>query len=266
MWPYGRGAEGNEGHENKGMQHTGGMHPACYFAPMGRERIVIFSGAGVSAESGLRTFRDADGLWEEYPIEEVATPQAWNRDPRKVLHFYDLRREQVIAAQPNAAHLAIARLEEHFHVDVVTQNIDDLHERAGSSHVLHLHGEILKARSTIDPSLVLPVNGPSLPWGELCPLGSQLRPHIVWFGEEVPLLSEAAALIHQADRLIVVGTSLNVYPAAGLLHLLRSTAHLHVVDPGELSLPARPFQHIKQKASAGIPALAFQLIGEISEP
>jgi NAD-dependent deacetylase len=232
---------------------------------MERQRIVVFSGAGVSAESGLRTFRDADGLWEEHPIEEVATPQAWHRDPRKVLHFYDMRREQVIAAVPNAAHLAIAGLEAHFHVDVVTQNIDDLHERAGTSRVMHLHGEILKARSTAAPSYVVPVNGPSLPWGALCPLGSQLRPHIVWFGEEVPLLAEAAALIHQADRLIVVGTSLNVYPAAGLVHLLPGKAHLHVVDPGELSLPARPLQHIKQKASAGIPALAFQLIRSISD-
>jgi NAD-dependent deacetylase len=232
---------------------------------MERERIVVFSGAGVSAESGLRTFRDADGLWEEYPIEDVATPQAWQKDPKKVLHFYDLRRQQVTLAQPNAAHQAIARLEEHYHVDVVTQNIDDLHERAGSTRVLHLHGEIRKARSTVDPSWVVPVIGPSLPWGAHCPLGSQLRPHIVWFGEEVPLLHEAAALVHRADRLIVVGTSLNVYPAAGLVYLLPDKAHLHVVDPGELSLPARPLQHIKQKASAGIPALAFQLIRSISD-
>jgi NAD-dependent deacetylase len=220
---------------------------------MERERIVVFSGAGVSAESGLRTFRDADGLWEEYPIEDVATPQAWQKDPKKVLHFYDLRRQQVTLAQPNAAHQAIARLEEHYHVDVVTQNIDDLHERAGSTRVLHLHGEIRKARSTVDPSWVVPVIGPSLPWGAHCPLGSQLRPHIVWFGEEVPLLHEAAALVHRAD------------PAAGLVYLLPDKAHLHVVDPGELSLPARPLQHIKQKASAGIPALAFQLTRSISD-
>lgn len=232
---------------------------------MERQRIVVFSGAGVSAESGLRTFRDADGLWEEYPIEEVATPEGWRRDPAKVLHFYDLRRQQVIAARPNEAHLAIAELEKYFQVDVVTQNIDDLHERAGSSRVLHLHGEILKARSTAEPALVVPVNGPSLGLGDLCPLGSQLRPHIVWFGEEVPLLPEAASIIRSADHLIVVGTSLNVYPAAGLVHLLRNTARLHVVDPGELSLPARPLQHIKQKASAGVPALAFQLIDPLTD-
>ncbi|HMC96494.1 MAG TPA: Sir2 family NAD-dependent protein deacetylase, partial [Flavobacteriales bacterium] len=185
---------------------------------MGRSRVVVFTGAGVSAESGLRTFRDSDGLWEEYRIEEVATPEAWSHDPVKVLRFYDMRREQVLAAEPNAAHQAIARLQEYFDVQVITQNIDDLHERAGSARVMHLHGEILKARSTVDPTLVMPMNGPSLRLGDRCPLGSQLRPHIVWFGEEVPLLPMAAAMIAQADRLIVVGTSLAVYPAAGLIH------------------------------------------------
>ena len=137
---------------------------------MGKQRVVVFTGAGVSAESGLRTFRDSDGLWEQYPLEEVATPQAWSRDPAKVLHFYDLRRQQVLAAQPNAAHRAIAQLEERFDVEVVTQNIDDLHERAGSSRVLHLHGEVLKARSTADPTLITPVNGPSLRLGDRCAL------------------------------------------------------------------------------------------------
>lgn len=231
---------------------------------MGRSRIVVFTGAGVSAESGLRTFRDSDGLWEEYRLEEVATPEAWSRDPAKVLHFYDLRRSQVLAAAPNPAHMAIAALQDHFDVQVITQNIDDLHERAGSRHVMHLHGEVLKARSTIDPTLVIPLNGSSLGLGDRCPLGSQLRPHIVWFGEEVPLIGEAAAMVTQADRLIVVGTSLAVYPAAGLIHYLPLGAPIDLVDPNEVSFTRRDMHHIKEKASAGMPALASRLIAQLS--
>lgn len=222
---------------------------------MARPRIVVFSGAGVSAESGLRTFRDSDGLWEEYRIEDVATPEAWQRDPELVLRFYDLRREQVLAAEPNAAHRAIAALEERFDVQVVTQNIDDLHERAGSSCVLHLHGEILKARSTIDPALVSTLNGPSLRLGELCALGSQLRPHIVWFGEEVPLLREAAELIAQAERLLVVGTSLAVYPAAGLIDAARPGCSVTLVDPAEVITHRNGVNHIRVKATQGVPHL-----------
>ncbi len=231
---------------------------------MGDQRLVVFSGAGVSAESGLRTFRDADGLWEQYPIEEVATPEAWSRDPRKVLHFYDLRRAQVLAAQPNAAHRAIADLERHFEVHVVTQNIDDLHERAGSTRVLHLHGEILLARSTADPSLVIPVNGPSLPWGARCPLGSQLRPHIVWFGEEVPLLPEAARIMARADRCIVVGTSLQVYPAAGLLRALPPGTPIHVVDPNPVAVQQPGVDGIQAPATVGMRTLADRLCGSIN--
>ena len=223
---------------------------------MSPARIVLFTGAGVSAESGLRTFRDSDGLWEEYRIEDVATPEAWARDPALVLHFYDLRREQVLRSMPNAAHEAIAALEDSFEVQVVTQNIDDLHERAGSSKVLHLHGEILKARSTADPSLVFLVNGPHLRLGDTCPKGSQLRPHIVWFGEEVPLLMPAAALVGQADVLVVVGSSLQVYPAAGLVHSASVHAPIHLVDPNEVSSPGARFTHWKEKASLGVPKLA----------
>lgn len=225
---------------------------------MAKQRLVVFTGAGVSAESGLRTFRDSDGLWEEHRIEEVATPEAWTRDPVKVLRFYDQRRAQVIAASPNAAHRAIADLEALFEVDVVTQNIDDLHERAGSGRVLHLHGEILKARSTAEPSLITPINGPSLRLGDRCPLGSQLRPHIVWFGEEVPLLHEAAALVMQADRLLVVGTSLAVYPAAGLVHYARPDCAVYLVDPGDVPVRRAGVRHIKAKASEGVPLLAFE--------
>ncbi|MBL7939226.1 MAG: NAD-dependent deacylase [Flavobacteriales bacterium] len=229
---------------------------------MERQRIVVFTGAGISAESGLRTFRDSDGLWEEYRLEDVATPEAWRRDPATVLHFYDLRRAQVIQALPNLAHRAIATLERRFHVDVITQNIDDLHERAGSSRVLHLHGEVLKARSTADPSLVTRINGPSLALGALCPLGSQLRPHIVWFGEEVPLLPEAAELVSRADRLLVVGTSLAVYPAAGLVHYARRGCPIVLVDPGEVEIRRHGVTHIKTKASEGVPSLALDWMNE----
>jgi NAD-dependent deacetylase len=222
---------------------------------MENHRIVVFSGAGVSAESGLRTFRDSDGLWEEFRIEEVATPQAWHKNPELVLRFYDLRREQVLAAQPNAAHRAIAALEEHFPVQVITQNIDDLHERAGSTKVLHLHGEIRKARSTANPALVTPVDGPSLRLGDRCALGSQLRPHIVWFGEEVPLMPLAARYMAQADHLLVVGTSLAVHPAAGLIHHAPRGCAITLVDPAEVALPRGGVRHIRAKASLAVPQL-----------
>jgi NAD-dependent deacetylase len=225
--------------------------------------IVFFTGAGISAESGLRTFRDSDGLWEEYRIEDVATPEAWHRDPALVLHFYNLRREQVLNAEPNAAHRAIAGLQEHFTVEVVTQNIDDLHERAGSRSVLHLHGEIRKARSTRDPRLITPINGPHLHVGERCELGSQLRPHIVWFGEEVPLLPEAARTVSRADVLVVVGSSMQVYPAAGLVEYAKPGCRIHVVDPNEVPMRARGITHWKEKASTGVPMLATQLLKEV---
>ena len=232
--------------------------------------LVFFTGAGVSAESGLRTFRDSDGLWEEYRIEDVATPQAFARDPALVLHFYNLRREQVLKAEPNSAHIAIADLEnqvdgsgrKRFSVEVVTQNIDDLHERAGSTRVLHLHGEIRKARTTRNPRLVTPINGPRLDLGHRCALGSQLRPHIVWFGEDVPLLSEAADIVERADVLVVVGTSLQVYPAAGLVHHAPLHCPIHVVDPGPVGTGLKRVTHWNDKASLGVPKLADRLIAE----
>ena len=229
---------------------------------MPKQRIVVFSGAGVSAESGLRTFRDSDGLWEQYRIEDVATPQAWQRDPAGVLHFYNLRRHQVLAARPNAAHLAIAQLQRGYHVEVVTQNIDDLHERAGSRKVLHLHGEIRKARSTADPTLVTRINGPSLHLGDRCALGSQLRPHIVWFGEEVPLIPVAADLIAGADRLLIVGTSLQVYPAAGLVHYASRRCEVVLVDPQEVGVQRAGMRHIKRTASEGLALLAVEWLKE----
>lgn len=229
---------------------------------MAKERVVVFTGAGVSAESGLRTFRDGDGLWEEYRIEDVATPEAWARDPELVLRFYDERRAQVLTARPNAAHFAIARLEEAYDVTVVTQNIDDLHERAGSSRIIHLHGEVMKARSTADPTFITPVNGVSLQLGALCPLGSQLRPHIVWFGEEVPMLPLAAEAVEHADRMLVVGTSLQVYPAAGLVHFAPPRLRITVVDPKPMSTDGRPVQVIRATATDGVPRIVAAWLAE----
>lgn len=182
-----------------------------------KKHIVVFTGAGVSAESGLKTFRDSDGLWENYRIEEVATPEAWERNPKLVLEFYNMRRKQCMEAQPNKAHQLIAELEKYYNVSVITQNIDDLHERAGSTNVLHLHGEIMKVRSSVDDNLIYPIKKWNLELGEKCEKGSQLRPHIVWFGEPVPMMEKAIEIVQTADVFIVVGSSLVVYPAAGLL-------------------------------------------------
>ena len=245
-----------------GPQRTQPQRLPSHLCPM---RIVFFTGAGISAESGLNTFRDNGGLWEQYRVEDVATPEAFARNPALVLRLYDQRRKQVMNAKPNAAHLAIAGVEDNAEVHVVTQNVDDLHERAGSTRVLHLHGEILKARSTLNPTIILPVEGDGLRLGDLCPLGSQLRPHIVWFGEEVPLLDEAASIVARADVLVVVGSSLQVWPAAGLLHAARPETHVHVVDPHAADLPVPPrsrpggITYWKQKASMGMPMLAEHL-------
>jgi NAD-dependent deacetylase len=228
---------------------------------MERTRIVVFTGAGISAESGLRTFRDSDGLWEDHRIEDVATPRAWAQDPQRVLRFYDERRAQVIAAQPNAAHKAIARLADRFEVHVVTQNVDDLHERAGSKQVLHLHGEIKLARSTADPGIIVPIHGSRLPWGAECPLGSQLRPHIVWFGEEVPLMAEALVHVMRAQRLLVVGTSLNVYPAARLVAAAPSDCQVTLVDPGHVDARRSGVRHIRLPAAAGVPQVVAEWMG-----
>jgi len=222
--------------------------------------VVVFSGAGISAESGLRTFRDSDGLWEEYDIYEVATPEAWARDPELVLRFYNERRKQMRSVNPNAAHTAIAELERHTQVTVITQNIDDLHERAGSSSVLHLHGEIRKARSTQKDTLLYDLGERDIAWGDTCELGSQLRPHVVWFGEAVPAMAEAAQVIRGADILLVVGTSLQVYPAAGLLHEAPPSCKAYYVDPKAESIPTSyPLEVIKEKASSGVPKLASLL-------
>jgi NAD-dependent deacetylase len=184
---------------------------------MNKKRLVVLTGAGISAESGLKTFRDSDGLWEGYDINEVATATAWRRNPALVLEFYNMRRQNVREAQPNAAHMALAELENDFDVRIITQNIDDLHERGGSSHVLHLHGEIFKMRSEANEDLVYPIYE-TISMGEKAEDGAQLRPHIVWFEEAVPMMEEAVRLTRQADIFLIVGTSLVVYPAAGLVN------------------------------------------------
>lgn len=227
------------------------------------QKIVVFTGAGVSAESGLKTFRDSDGLWENYNIEDVATPMAWVKNRQLVLEFYNMRRKQVLEAQPNAAHKAIAQLQNKFDVHVITQNIDDLHERAGSSKVLHLHGEIRKARSSVDPSLIYDINGWEIREGEKCAKGSQLRPHIVWFGEMVPELENAARITATAGIFIIVGTSLQVYPAASLIHYALEEAEKYYIDPhAGLNYAYRNIHCINKKACEGVPELVKQLSGE----
>ncbi|TCD04215.1 NAD-dependent deacylase [Pedobacter frigidisoli] len=194
-------------------------------------KIVVLTGAGISAESGLKTFRDSDGLWEGYNVYDVATPEAWERNPELVQEFYNDRRRQVLDAKPNRAHEILAELEEDFDVDIVTQNIDDLHERAGSTKVTHLHGIITKSQSDIKSSLIYPINGTEIKMGEQCELGSQLRPHVVWFGESVPMIEVAAKICKQADIFVLIGTSLAVYPAAGLIDFVSSHVAKYIVDP-----------------------------------
>jgi NAD-dependent deacetylase len=226
------------------------------------KRVVVISGAGISAESGLKTFRGAEGLWRGYRPEEVASPEAWRRNPGLVLDFYNERRRGVREAAPNAAHRALVDLERGYDVRIVTQNVDDLHERAGSSHVLHLHGEIRKARSTRDPAIVTDLGDRDIQLGDTCTLGSQLRPHIVWFGEMVPAMDEAAALVAGADVLIVVGTSLVVYPAAGLVFEAPSQARKIVVNP-EIppEVAGSRFECHPQTACHAVPEIVAELLG-----
>ena len=224
-----------------------------------KKKLVVLSGAGMSAESGLRTFREMGGLWEQYDVTEVATPEAWRKNPELVLRFYNERRKQLFECQPNAGHIGIASMEKDFDVQVITQNVDDLHERAGSSKVLHLHGELRKARSTVDPSLVYELDHWELKKGDLCEKGSQLRPHIVWFGEEVTALEEAILLVESADIFVVIGTSLNVYPAAGLIHYVSESTPVFVVDPHKPAIYRKGIAFIEEKASKGVEILKGKL-------
>ncbi len=224
-----------------------------------KKKLVVLSGAGMSQESGLKTFRDMGGLWEQYDVTEVATPEAWQRDPALVLRFYNERRKQLFKAEPNAGHFGIAELEQWFDVEVITQNVDNLHERAGSSHVLHLHGELMKARSTIDPFLIYELDHWALDLGDHCEKGSQLRPHIVWFGEAVPEIPKAIGIVETADILLVIGTSLAVYPAAGLVNYANRNTPVFVVDPGRPEVYRDKVTYIVEKAGNGVEKLKEEL-------
>jgi NAD-dependent deacetylase len=227
------------------------------------KKIVVLTGAGISAESGLKTFRDDNGMWRNYRFEEVASPEAWARDPELVLEFYNLRRKALYEVEPNLAHLKLAELEQNFDVQIITQNVDDLHERAGSSKVLHLHGELKKARSTADESLVYDIDGWELKMGDKCEQGSQLRPHVVWFGEAVTEISRALDLTMQADIFMVVGTSLVVYPAAGLLQYVEDHVPKYLIDPKsgqDLGMPN--LNVFSENATSGVPKVVKELTGK----
>ena len=227
------------------------------------QRIVVLSGAGMSADSGIQTFRDADGLWEGHDVMEVASPQGFHANPELVLDFYNQRRRKLQEVSPNAGHRALVELESHYEVQIVTQNVDDLHERAGSSKVLHLHGELLKARSTGKPTYIVEWKE-DICLGDCCPDGYQIRPHIVWFGEEVPLLPQAAAHTRACDILVIVGTSLQVYPAASLAYFAPPHAQVYLVDPnpGVTEDAIANLQILPENAETGVPTLVKRLIGK----
>jgi NAD-dependent deacetylase len=228
-----------------------------------KKKIVVLSGAGISAESGIQTFRDGDGLWENHDIHDVATPEAFERNPELVLRFYNERRKNITNVEPNAAHTELVRLEDQFDVAIVTQNIDDLHERAGSSNVCHLHGEIFKMCSAINKELTFPIQG-DISLGELSPDGHQLRPFIVWFGEAVPMMDKAIALCQQADILIIVGTSLQVYPAAGLVNYVRKEIPIYLIDKNLPNVASQ--NHIEsytEKATIGVKRVVDLLMNKV---
>lgn len=220
-----------------------------------KKNIVVLTGAGISEESGIKTFRDHNGLWENYKIEDVASPEGFARNPALVLDFYNQRRKQLKEVQPNKAHLYLKKLEKNYRVSIITQNVDDLHERAGSSHIVHLHGELSKARSVANDEKIYDVEGDILV-GDLAPDGEQLRPHIVWFGEMVPKMDEAIEVVKTADILIIIGTSLQVYPAASLVHYVPAHCAIYIIDPNPTTLSAEPnLTYIQEKAVAGVAVL-----------
>jgi NAD-dependent deacetylase len=232
---------------------------------MEKKKIIVLTGAGVSAESGLKTFRDADGLWEGYDVMEVASPDGWKRNKELVLHFYNERRKQLQNAKPNDAHYLIAKLEEKYNAVVITQNVDDLHERAGSSNVIHLHGELNKARSSVDPALIYDWAGRDICIGDKCERGSQLRPNVVWFGEMVPKMDDAIRETTDAEILIVVGTSLVVYPAASLVNFVPSFCAKYIIDPvkPEVYNDFGNIIFIQEKATVGMRKVAQELMGKL---
>lgn len=218
------------------------------------KNIVVLTGAGMSAESGIATFRDSGGLWDQYKVEDVATPEGFARNPQLVLDFYNKRRRETINAKPNKGHLLLASLQTKYNVYIITQNVDNLHEKAGSKHVLHLHGELMKTRSSRNPDLIMNVDpeNPDTKLGDKCADGSQIRPHIVWFGEAVPMMSDAEKITEQADILIVIGTSLNVYPAAGLVNYVAPNTPIFLIDPKDVPIFRPNVTFIKKGASEGM--------------
>lgn len=229
-----------------------------------KKKLVVLTGAGISAESGIMTFRDAGGLWENHSIEDVATPQGWHKNPDLVLQFYNERRAKSAESKPNAGHLALAALEKYFDVRIITQNVDDLHEKAGSTNVMHLHGELSKVRSVKNENLIYDIGSKYIEIGDLAEDGGQLRPHIVWFGEMVPMIEPAADLCLNADIFVVIGTSMQVYPAAGLIGYVSDDAPKYIIDP---DMPAvsnlnKNLTFISETATVGVPQLAQKLIGE----
>jgi len=221
------------------------------------KNIVVFSGAGISAESGLGTFRDSGGLWDKYKIEDVATPQAFKKNPELVLEFYNIRRRQLLSSSPNSAHYALNKLQDNFNLQIITQNIDDLHERSGTKNVLHLHGHLRQSKSTLNEMVYL-IEGSELKLGDICPNGSQLRPNVVWFGESVPMMEKAIEIVKKAHLFIIIGTSLNVYPAASLIHYTTSSCEKYIIDPNaEL---VEDIKVIRELASVSVPKLVDQIL------
>ena len=223
------------------------------------KKVIVLTGAGISAESGISTFRDSDGLWEQYRVEDVATPEGYAKDPALVLDFYNQRRAQLKDVEPNEGHRQLVRLEKDFDVRIITQNVDNLHERAGSTRVLHLHGELTKARSGRNPNLITDIGYNDIHLGDLAEDGTQLRPHIVWFGEAVPNIEPAAELCEQADFFVVVGTSMNVYPAAGLIHYVPRSTPCFLVDPKAVPV-SRPVTIFQEKAGTGVKKVVEQIL------
>ena len=228
---------------------------------MDKKKLVILTGAGMSAESGISTFRDSDGLWNNYPVEQVATPEGFAENPQLVLDFYNHRRRELLEVEPNDGHKGIAALEQLFEVHIITQNVDNLHERAGSSHVIHLHGELMKSCSVNNKNTAfdIPPEQPDIHLGDQAPDGSQLRPFIVWFGEAVPKIEEAIPYVETSDIFVVIGTSLNVYPAAGLLNYVKNGQPIFLIDPKEVNTYRRDVTFIKKGASEGVIILSEQL-------
>jgi len=227
---------------------------------MNLKKMVALTGAGISAESGITTFRDSGGMWEQYDVMEVASIDGWRNNPKLVQKFYNERRKQLGEVEPNDAHRILADLEKYFDVTVVTQNVDNLHERAGSTKIIHLHGELTKARSSIDSDVIVDIGYEPISWSQLAPDGSMLRPHIVWFGEAVPMIETAANTVAQADILVIIGTSLNVYPAAGLVGYAPAKATIYLIDPNEVSYSGRNITMIREKATTGMEKLKNLLI------